>query len=1262
MSELGANLNPSIVSANASADGILLRGILEGTRDLIAALDPQFRLLAISNAMRSEFRTIFGVDVEVGESLLTALAPLPDDQARVAAAWSRAFSGESYTIEDQFGPLDRQRKRYELSFAPLRGSEGSPVGAYVIARDVTSPQPSGPLSSADLTAELQRRVLRRPAPEDKASGDTALPCLQQSEREYRALFELANVAKYEADPTSQRLTRVNPKLCELFGYTSGELLETSLIELTHPEDRPLVMDNLQRLLRGATQELFLDTRYVRKDGQVIWGALAVTLIRNEQGEPFRLVAVVQDMTDRKRTQDELEQTNRRLRLLSDISSELLLAHDPLVFLDSLFKRLGKHLGLEVYFHYAFDPESQRLRLDAFSGVTAEFAEKYGTLEMGELYCGTVAQQLAPIICENVLESSDPRAAPLQELGVTAYACQPLLSDGRLIGTLSVGTRSMHRFDDRAVTLMRAVADLAAAALQRKQAADALRESEQRYRQLLHCGRDLVLVYSIEEGHRPGRIIEASDQACRRYGYTREEIQQFTMADLTTRSAADISAKIARLSAQGEAAFKTEAITRCGETFPIEVSARLITLDGRPCVIDIARDITERKRAEAEALDSAARLKAIVDTAADGIITIDAAGEIESANAAVERIFGYTAQELVGQHVSLLMPELLGAMAQYSPASPHDTSISKTLSRGRELRGRRKNGSEFPAELSVSEMGLKGRRMFTGIVRDLSDRTRAHAALRLANQRNEQSLAQIKAVIGHLSDGLLVVDPHGNLVEMNPAALAMHGLTSIDEIPYPVFNLSQRYELLDLDGNVIPVDKWPAVRAMRGESFEQFEARLHCKQTNRKSIVSYSGTAVRDRGGNVQVGILSLRDVTEQKEAEEELRQLNETLEQRVAERTTQLKMRNEQLRVLASKLTSAEHQEQRRIAQLLHDHFQQLLVAAKIGVEQLRRGKLDGRLEAVAQNVNDIIDQSIQASRTLAVELCPPVLYDRGLAAALEWLSRQFHEQHGLQVEVEVDANPDAEPATADVQAFLLQAVRELLLNVVKHAQTDRARVVMRATDEGLTQLQVEDSGAGFDPDQTVVNAGGEHGFGLFSIQQRLGLLGGNFQIETSPGGGCRVILRAPREEIPAEVSLPSEVAEPGDPQQENPPASDSSLATRTIRLLLVDDHKIMRQGLARLLSTEVDIELIGEAGDGQEALELARQLRPDVIVMDVSMPRMDGIKATRHILQQHPHTRIIGLSMHEQDDMAQAMLEAGAAVYLTKGGPSESLFEAIRG
>ncbi|MRR32496.1 response regulator transcription factor, partial [bacterium] len=113
---------------------------------------------------------------------------------------------------------------------------------------------------------------------------------------------------------------------------------------------------------------------------------------------------------------------------------------------------------------------------------------------------------------------------------------------------------------------------------------------------------------------------------------------------------------------------------------------------------------------------------------------------------------------------------------------------------------------------------------------------------------------------------------------------------------------------------------------------------------------------------------------------------------------------------------------------------------------------------------------------------------------------------------------------------------------------------------------------------------------------------------------------------------------------------------------LLADDHAVMREGLARLLGQETDFEIVGQASDGQEAVEQAGVLLPDVILMDVSMPRMNGLDATRVIHRQHPDISIIGLSLYQEEERAKAMLDAGAAVYLTKSGPPADLKAAIRG
>jgi len=115
------------------------------------------------------------------------------------------------------------------------------------------------------------------------------------------------------------------------------------------------------------------------------------------------------------------------------------------------------------------------------------------------------------------------------------------------------------------------------------------------------------------------------------------------------------------------------------------------------------------------------------------------------------------------------------------------------------------------------------------------------------------------------------------------------------------------------------------------------------------------------------------------------------------------------------------------------------------------------------------------------------------------------------------------------------------------------------------------------------------------------------------------------------------------------------------IRILVVDDHDIVREGLVGLLDHAADIEVVGEAGSGQEAIDLARDLRPDVIVMDVSMPGMDGIEATRRITAECPGIRVVGLSMHDGDSVVRRMRDAGAAAYVTKGGPADDLLDAVR-
>ncbi|MFB3903214.1 MAG: AAA family ATPase [Acidobacteriota bacterium] len=361
--------------------------------------------------------------------------------------------------------------------------------------------------------------------------------------------------------------------------------------------------------------------------------------------------------------------------------------------------------------------------------------------------------------------------------------------------------------------------------------------------------------------------------------------------------------------------------------------------------------------------------------------------------------------------------------------------------------------------------------------------------------------------------------------------------------------------------------------------------------------------------------------------------------------------RANQLRALASELVQTEQRERQRLAKILHDHLQQLLVAAKFSIGSLARN--DAVREA-CQQVTDVLDQAIQASRSLTAELSPPVLQEKGLAAGLEWLARDMCEKHGLKVSVQADST--AAPLDPPLRIFLFETVRELLFNIVKHAQVDAACVRCERTDTQVI-IRVEDGGAGFDP--AMLDDG--KGFGLLSIRERTSYLGGHLTVESTPGWGSRFTLVVPLALANAtHVPLDESAFVEGQAAKHISSAPAAGTEDRKIRVLLVDDHPVMRQGLGRLLEDYPDILVAGEASNGKAGVELARDLRPDVVVMDISMPVMDGIAATQVICRELPEIAVIGLSMHEDPIMESAIRAAGAVAFVTKGGPSDCLVAAI--
>ena len=375
------------------------------------------------------------------------------------------------------------------------------------------------------------------------------------------------------------------------------------------------------------------------------------------------------------------------------------------------------------------------------------------------------------------------------------------------------------------------------------------------------------------------------------------------------------------------------------------------------------------------------------------------------------------------------------------------------------------------------------------------------------------------------------------------------------------------------------------------------------------------------------------------------------------ERTTELEYRTTQLSQMAWDLTLAEHHAREELANTLHDGLQQLLVVVALNLDQqLKRDAEVGAppsdllVEAKRQ-----LNEAIAVARSLNVDLFPPVLQRAGLPAALKWLANWTHDKYKLRVQITVDARADS--ARKDVRTLLFESVRELLFNAVKYAQTEHVALALELDANDQLCITVTDQGVGFDlarlDDRSKT---GQMGWGLFRIRERLTLLGGRLDIDSAPGSGTRVRLVAPRDAAQDTVTstMGLRVALTGAASA----VDDDRASPDAIRILLVDDHPAVRRALRELLHKRPQFMVVGDASNGFEAIAQAYTLKPDIILMDVAMPHMDGVEATERIRRELPGIRILGLSMMARSETADAIEQAGAAGFFVKGTDTQRLID----
>jgi PAS domain S-box-containing protein len=651
------------------------------------------------------------------------------------------------------------------------------------------------------------------------------------------------------------------------------------------------------------------------------------------------------------------------------------------------------------------------------------------------------------------------------------------------------------------------------------------------------------------------------------------------------------------------------------------SADRETLDRENARLKAALAEAEARLKSAEALrGSEAKFATVFRTSPVGItLSTFADGRYLDVNDAFLRMVGYTREELL-EHTSVERRVWLDAETRRRTFQELETTGSI---RDREIPFRRKSGELFTVLFSCERVDMAGEAVVLTNMLDISVR-------KVAEERLAAHEALLAAILEQATEEIVVRDAEGRLLLAN-AAVRRHSVwsesfleaTSIADVP------RLWGDMLDLDGNPIPPEAYPIQRVLRGETVPSMEFQRLTPDGRRRTLL-HNVAPLRNAEGRLVGAVAISTEITAQKEKEAELRHARDDLEERVRARTADLQR-------LTSELAVAEQRERQRLAAVLHDTLQQLLVGSRFKLQHLDHAPDLAAVHGISRELMTLLGQALAACRSLTAELSPALLHTQGLVAAFHWLATWMQKTHSLNVEVQVH---DPVPAFGEpTRVLVFQSVRELLFNVVKHAEVDRAKLEVRIRDDAV-QVTVSDDGVGFDP--ANIQPVGIGGLGLPSIRQRLEYLGGALRIASARGQGSRFTVWVPL--YPATAAVPSAPARP-----------------QPIRLLVADDHPVVHQALARLL-VETDLQVIAEAANGEEAITLARKYRPDVILMDVNMPVLDGVEATRLIHAEYPAIRIVGLSMFEEPAQAQRMREAGAAAYVTKSGSTAGLIAAIRG
>jgi two-component system NarL family sensor kinase len=381
----------------------------------------------------------------------------------------------------------------------------------------------------------------------------------------------------------------------------------------------------------------------------------------------------------------------------------------------------------------------------------------------------------------------------------------------------------------------------------------------------------------------------------------------------------------------------------------------------------------------------------------------------------------------------------------------------------------------------------------------------------------------------------------------------------------------------------------------------------------------------------------------------------------LAETNEALRVTESSLRQLSGRLLQLQDEERRRIARDLHDITGQEIAILSMSLDRLAR--LMDNVKAEAKETLDdsrkMVRKMAEEIRTLSYLLHPPLLDESGLNSAVRWYAEGVQRRSSIQVNV-IDA-PGLGRLPVEVETALFRVVQESLTNVHRYSGSPDAEIRISAAS-GEVRLEVVDHGKGIATvPRTAVDGVASLGVGIPGMRERLRQFGGRLEVDFGRDG-TRVIATVPykaAESEPRTYTIPSLPAEEL-PAPEPDSIGDSSRSARR-RILIADDHEVMRRGVRGLIESHNDWAVCGEAVEGREAVQMSKQLRPDLVILDINMPGLTGLEAAQQIRTDNPSARILFFSVHESPQTVREVVSVGGQGYVAKSRAGHDLVDAVR-